>query len=67
MNDPTQPQSYALDKVTAQEFLNEIAETIDGHPHIKMFTVKFVDRFNIERMMCMELIPHGVRAKPTEH
>lgn len=45
-----------LEKLTAQEFLREVTTTMDENPDVTHFTIRFLDAFNDERMMSLELI-----------
>lgn len=65
MTDPTKPRSFDLEGVSAYQFLNDIAETIDNSPKLTAFTIRFVDRFRVERLMTLELYPIGEKAEPT--
>jgi hypothetical protein len=65
--EPIERKPFRLSKITAHEFLCEIAENIDNMPDVKMFTIRFVDNFRVERMMSLELQPLGWKMDKTEH
>ena len=48
-------KTYDLSTMTAQEFLAEVAMTMDKHPETKLFTIRFLDAFREERIMQLEL------------
>jgi len=65
MNDISRP--FELESMTAHDFLCEIAENIDNRPDVKMFSIRFVDKFRTERLMTLELQPVGWAIDKTEH
>ena len=57
---------FKLDEITAQEFLAEVALTIDKNPSVKLFTIRFFDKFREERVMSLELC-YEREGKHTKH
>ena len=57
---------FDLSAMTAQEFLAEVALTMDKNPNTKQFTIRFLDVFKEERIMSMELC-YEREGKYTEH
>lgn len=59
-------KTFKLGEITAQEFLAEVADTMDENPDVKLFTIRFLDSFKQERVMSLELIYERPN-KHTEH
>lgn len=64
---PIHTVNYKLTEITAHQFLMDITDVVDSNPTAARYSITYVDKFKMQRVMIMEVNPIATRAIPQKH